>query len=309
MTSLVKRKADRALQARIRPSVLWACLCVFALIASFSLIMAATVYAVVLGPSGSGQRTGGVMTTLPPGAPVVGETGIETGPSTAATLTGEISGMVKDTRGNGKGGIEVRFWKKGKSGSESIKTQTLSTGAYNLDLGEGEWIGCACGSAEGYNPLFWEATVRDSKVIAFSEITQLAPVIENIKVEHEPDEPIQQGDMVILKGSGFGCSGRVIIELPDYIQVEVTDFSKHTDNQVAFSFPSLPQTILLRRIDVVYSHGGMKSNPISYEAPFQEAMSPEEIGPGRFQTFQPLKVETKEPENSTEKNPLILDIK
>jgi hypothetical protein len=123
-------------------------------------------------------------------------------------------------------------------------------------------------------------------------------------VEHEPDEPIKPGDMVILKGSGFGCSGRVIIELPGYLQVDVTDFSKHTDDQVVFSFPSLPQTgltILLRRIIVVYSNGGMKSNPVSYEAPFQEVMSPEEIAQGRFQTLQPLSAETKETENNMEK--------
>jgi len=235
-----------------------------------------------------GGRTGSGISGLGPDAGTPGVVTDEPEPSTQTPLTGEVTGMVRDQDYNRKADVLVRFWRTGNEATP-IQVKTNQNGIYQLELGNGSWTGCACESPDGYTPLFWQVSVMDGKVVHFSETNQLAPVIASISIETKSNNGlIQPGDLVILRGSGFGCSGKAIVELPGHLQVEVTDLRKHMDNEVAFFFPPIPKTsqpIILRHVDVLYAHGKMKSNPFSYGTAFQQVMTEEDLKPGAGQIF------------------------
>ena len=147
-------------------------------------------------------------------------------------------------------GITVRFWRQGRE-ADFVSTTTDSRGVYRITLPDGQWRGAACGSTRGYRPLFWEVTVADGVVTHFLENDRRAPVITGMSpARARPGEP------VTLTGSGFGCSGRLLLDivpisvlnatpppvtLPDRQRVELSDFIHRDDGQVTFTMPPLPR--------------------------------------------------------------------
>ena len=147
-------------------------------------------------------------------------------------------------------GITVRFWQQGREAA-FVSATTDSRGMYHITLPDGQWRGAACGSTQGYRPLFWEVTVTDGVVTRFQEDDRRRPTITGLSPSR-----VRPGAPVTLTGSGFGCSGRLLLDTvpvsllnttpppvtsPDRQRVEVTDFIHHDDGRLTFIMPSLPR--------------------------------------------------------------------
>jgi hypothetical protein len=184
-------------------------------------------------------------------------------PPIAEDYAGKVSGIVTNSKDDAQANVLVQFWKKiGSSLSAATSTNTDNTGRYEVQLSDGQWIGAACNSEIGFNPLFWEITVQDGKIQRFLESNLRAPVITYLSVGTQARSMVE-GDLVTIEGSGFGCSGKVIVDILGYGQFQVTRFDTRRDNLVVFYFPALPQGAFINTFNVTYVHGGLRSNVVS----------------------------------------------
>ncbi len=172
---------------------------------------------------------------------------------------GEVSGLVRAANGQPAAGVTVRFWREGAP-HKAIDTTTLSTGRYRLNLGDGIWHGAACDAPDGHTPLFWDATVENGRVTAFTAQNQRQPVITA-----SSPVTLQPGVPVTLTGSGFGCAGKVEIDTSAIAPYTVTQFISRNDGQVVFTLP----TLLLEKTTggpglIRYRHGHLVSPPLPF---------------------------------------------
>lgn len=200
-----------------------------------------------------------------PSAPVLPAPGgaLETGFPQTVPVAGTVrSGSAPQA------GVPVRFWAVGGAGTP-VEAATDAQGAYQLGLGDGSWRGAACGSPWGYEPLFWEVTVATGRVARFQEVSARAPAI----LGASPAGVWALGQTVTLTGSGFGCSGRVVIEFPQYRQVEVFSFRERGDDRLVFDLPTpvyekppepAPGTSYLAG-SLTYWHGPLGSQPLRFQ--------------------------------------------
>ncbi len=191
-------------------------------------------------------------------------------------VTGKVVDPDKNVSNNGKAGVLVRFWKWGTD-ENPVKTTTNNDGIYQIELGNGNWIGCACGSPDGYEPLFWTATIRNGKVITFSEVNQISPKI----IDKSHGQDYDEGRSVCFWGSGFGCSGKVVIEISGGSYVEVTEVDiiniAHPNPKIrerlCFTFPFINNESAHGWM--IYVHGAMKSNSIPFDYRYAGERAPD----------------------------------
>ncbi len=158
------------------------------------------------------------------------------GEDTAITVS--VNGSVRRFGGEPVTDVNVRVVPANDQDSESAREVSVdSEGRYSVELEDGVWKVMACGSSRGFSPAFWEVEVSNGEVIGFVErrIERLA--IRSL--EHEKNGNIlYTGENVILMGSGFGCSGRVIFELGEYGRLLVEDIEWLREGEIKFTIPS-----------------------------------------------------------------------
>lgn len=219
-------------------------------------------------PAGAFGAISGLGPQPGPSAPVLPAPGSE--PGVAASPTVPVAGTVRSGAAP-QAGVPVRFW--AAQGGAPVEAATDGQGAYRFELGDGSWRGAACGSPWGYEPLFWEVTVSAGRVARFQEVSARAPVI----LAASPSDVWSLGQTITLTGSGFGCSGRVVIEFPQHRQVVVVAFRERGDDRLVFDLPSpvyekppepAPGTSYLEG-SLTYWHGALGSQPLwfRYAAP------------------------------------------
>lgn len=194
-------------------------------------------------------------------APVVAVVAGESSPAPRVPVTGAVR-----AGGVAKEGVSVRFWPEG--GGATVDARTDAQGAYRLELGDGVWRGAACGSAWGYEPLFWDVTVSGGRVTRFQEVSARSPAIHSTG----PAAVWKAGDVIELTGRGFGCSGRVVIEFPQWKRAEVTVFRERADDRVVFVLPDpgyekpprAPAGLSYLEGSLTYWHGSLSSTPIGF---------------------------------------------
>ncbi len=146
----------------------------------------------------------------------------------------EVSGSVRTFLGIPASGADVWFWpQKGEGVGEPHVVKADGDGAYRVLLQDGLWTGRACGSAAGYRPAGWEVVVSGGQVTRFQELGRARVRIGSVA----PDAVLRPGDAVTVAGSGFGCSGSVVIEFPLGRQVVVTEFLERGDGRLLFRLP------------------------------------------------------------------------
>ncbi|HSH69366.1 MAG TPA: hypothetical protein VK997_05570 [Deferrisomatales bacterium] len=218
----------------------------------------------------------------PAGAPVVP---YQTEPAAQAPAPrAEISGGVRTVAGTPAPGVEVRFWPREAEGLGEPKTATTDpSGVYRLELGDGTWVGSACGP--DHLPGGWEVAVADGRVSRFQEAGRLAPEIRNVEVVSSgADGTPRPGDRITLRGAGFGCSGRALVEFPGLLQVATSRFTRRDDGVVEFPLPEPPETgqdrpLILRELLFRYERSGLQSGPAAFRVlPTLRSASPPQTG-------------------------------
>jgi len=205
---------------------------------------------------------GGGRSGTPAGAPVVP---YQTEPAAQTPVArAEVSGRVQTAAGTPAAGVEVRFWPREAAGLGEPKiTTTDPEGVYVIELGDGTWVGSACGPE--YLPGGWEVAVASGRVSRFQEAGRPVPSIRTVDVVASgPDGTPRLGDPVTLVGTGFGCSGRALVEYPGFVQVAATEFSRRDDGAVGFALPPPPEQsppLILRELWFRYERGGLQSAP------------------------------------------------
>ncbi|WP_025321118.1 carboxypeptidase-like regulatory domain-containing protein [Deferrisoma camini] len=152
-----------------------------------------------------------------------------------------VSGTVRQADGSPAAGVTVRVWRPGRpaGGGGYREVQADKAGRYRVVLPEGAWRIAPCGSPAGYVPAYWDVTVEQGRVVSFLQVDRANPEIR-------ATDPIglaqgfRGGERIVLEGEGFGCAGRVQVELEDGREFEVTEFEEHSDGRIRFRFPEIP---------------------------------------------------------------------
>ncbi len=171
-----------------------------------------------------------------------GATGSATTESGGGGQTGVwVSGTVRQADGAPAAGVAVRVWRRGGQGGDTAyrEVQADDGGRYRVALPEGAWRIAPCGSPAGYLPAYWDVTVEQGRVVAFQQVDRPGPEIRSV-VPSVIAQGFRGGERIVLEGEGFGCSGRVRVELEDGRAFEVTELEEHTDERVRFRFPEIP---------------------------------------------------------------------
>ncbi len=171
-------------------------------------------------------------------------------------------------------GVTVRFWQPDSPGIYYI-TETDSQGHYLIGLGEGAWLGEACGSGIGFYPAAWQLAIVDEKLVTMQAITQKSIQLNSLQPNLFNRHPQQT---VTLTGSGFGCNGALVFTYSNAVDhcgitqpvaydqavVRVSDFSYRSDTKLRFLMPALnPNSAVMRHIaSVHYEQGGIRSQGV-----------------------------------------------
>ena len=250
--------------------------------------------AAAAGGIGAGRGGGG----LGGSAPVQGGRGGPTGSSapymgrpsdTLPALPGSavVRGTVRRADGAPAGGVGVRFERRSDGRVAAVETgRTGSDGTYAIKLADGIWTGTACDSGLGYRPTLWRITVAGGRIVRFREVARSSPAIAGAQVRLSSDRGVvSAGDAVTLTGSGFRCSGKVLVEVDGAVPVVQTAFTHRDDGRVSFAFPPLRPAadglVVVRRVRFTYVQGPNRSNTVEFRAPMVAAgaLRPPTIGP------------------------------
>ncbi|NOY44881.1 MAG: carboxypeptidase regulatory-like domain-containing protein [Deltaproteobacteria bacterium] len=205
--------------------------------------------------------------------------------SSGAEETGVwVSGTVRQVDGSPAAGVTVWIWPSVRpadgGGYREVRADEL--GRYRVALPEGTWRIAPCGSPAGYVPAYWDVTVEKGRVVAFLQVDRADPRI------HRTDpvmtaQGFRGGEWIVLEGEGFGCSGRVWVELEDGQRIEVTDLAEHTDERVRFRFPKIQGTASVDGAWFSFVMGQARAGPVwvgraeaqSPQGTLREATAPE----------------------------------
>ena len=147
-------------------------------------------------------------------------------------------------------------------------------GYYQLHLDDGNWLGYACGSQTGYQPLFWEVGIFDNVITSYKELSHVSPIIENVSVPlpdtRNPSPSLNPGTEITVTGNWFGCSGKLLMEI-DGRQEEITRFIIHQNKLLKFTLPDFSSKGVSQVTDfrVIYISGDSRSNIVFWEMPKQ----------------------------------------
>ncbi|MCF6219249.1 MAG: hypothetical protein L3J62_07925 [Gammaproteobacteria bacterium] len=171
-------------------------------------------------------------------------------------------------------GVKVRFWQPDSPGIYYI-AETDAQGNYLIGLGEGAWLGEACGSGIGFYPAAWQLSIVDEKLVSMQAITHKSIQLNSLQQDLFERYPQQT---VTLTGSGFGCNGALLFTYSnavdhcgntqpvDYGQavIRVSDFSYRSDTELRFLMPKLnPSSSAMKHIaSVHYEQGGISSQGV-----------------------------------------------
>ena len=196
-----------------------------------------------------------------------------------APLSDNVSGQILDSQGK-PAQVQVIFKNQTETQANSIfpgrvffpplPLITDADGHYQLHLDDGEWIGYACGSQWGYQPLFWKVAIFNNIISSYEELSHIAPVIEEIKVsipdiERNPSY-LPPGTEISVTGNWFGCSGKVLLDV-DGKQKEVTTFVNHQNRLVTFALPDFSDRGIsqVKAFGIVYVNGNSRSKFASWK--------------------------------------------
>jgi len=173
-------------------------------------------------------------------------------------------------------GVEVRFWQP-DSPNLFLTAQTDESGNYSIGLGEGVWIGEACGSGNGFYPAAWNLSIENSKLKSMQAVAQ-----KEIRIDiATPTDAARPGESLTLTGSGFGCNGQLRFIYSNYVDIHgdthaveygiedviVSDFSSplsRSNTNITFVMPRFdqPATVSKNLAYVRYEQGNSVSNSI-----------------------------------------------
>lgn len=199
----------------------------------------------------------------------------------AAPVSTTVSGQVLTLQGRPAAGVKVLFERI--NNVYSIPLNTDSQGRYTVKLNNGEWLGYACDSPQGYSPLFWQVAIHDDLITSFNELQVMAPQINSMIVYHQLLMPnaqtnqlthIPNGTTVTLTGKWFGCSGKVLLEIEGR-QLEITTFTTRNNTRVEFTLPNLADLGLASAtsFSLSYIRGSSRSASKNWSLPQPSAMA------------------------------------
>ncbi len=170
-------------------------------------------------------------------------------------------------------GVEVRFWQP-DSPQQFLTAQTDENGNYMIGLGEGIWVGEACGSGQGFYPSAWNLLIENAKLKTMQAVTGKSIALDFL----HPSNLVVQHDMVTLRGSGFGCNGSLVFtysnsvdrcDIPkpvDYQHesIRFDNFNVRTNSELQFEMPELDtdRNVTKHVAFVHYEQGHNKSDRI-----------------------------------------------
>lgn len=169
-------------------------------------------------------------------------------------------------------GVKVRFWQPDSPGTYYI-AETDEQGNYLIGLGEGVWLGEACGSGIGFYPAAWQLSIVDEKLVSMQAISQKS--IQLNSLEQDLFDRYPQPQTVTLTGSGFGCNGALVFTYSNAVDrcgdtqpveydqevIRVREFNYRSDTELRFLMPKLhPSSGVMRHIaSVHYEQGSITS--------------------------------------------------
>jgi hypothetical protein len=145
-------------------------------------------------------------------------------------------------------GVEVRFWQPDYP-DVYLTATTDDNGNYVIGLGEGVWVGEACGSGHGFYPAAWDLLIENEQLKTMQAVAR-----KNIALEFlHPSNLVVQHESVTLRGSGFGCSGSLLFTYSNSVDrcdiarpvdyqhesIRFDDFNLRTDTELKFDMPEL----------------------------------------------------------------------
>ena len=180
-----------------------------------------------------------------------------------------VSGVVRGHDGSPRSSVDVQIRAvEGRHRGVTTQVTTDADGVYTAGLGEGVWIISACGSSEGFEPAYWRVRISQGDVEEFEAVG-----MEGVRIDHYRGALrgifyLNRNRTVTLKGSGFGCSGKVLLEMGDYGQREIREFEWVDEETIRFTIPldlfdlaGVPEGEGIG-VSVFYINGRVRSNPV-----------------------------------------------
>ena len=205
-----------------------------------------------------------------PGASDSGKGSPASGSDDAGQAGVWVAGTVRRTDAAPAAGVAVRVWRADRrAGAEGYReVRADRAGRYRVALPDGAWRIVPCGSPAGYVPAYWDVTVEQGRVVGFQQVDRADPEIRAVDLVGGDQGSGGQG-WVVLEGEGFGCSGRVEVELEDGRSFEVTEFEEHTDARIRFRVPEAPGGAGVHRARLWFVVGPARAGPVQVERPRQ----------------------------------------
>lgn len=197
---------------------------------------------------------------------------------TVTRVPNRVEGAVLNPERIPKSMVSIAIKKLDNSESGTMLwRQSDANGMYSVRLGDGNWIVSACGSPSGYKPIYWKVVVSNGDILSYEAVDALRINIDHY--EYSVTGPnVRSGYIyvdldrkVTLVGSGFGCSGKVLIDFGALGSME-TGFRWLSDRKIALEIPSNVLDYVKemnggREIEpvtayLIYVNGNQRSNPI-----------------------------------------------